>query len=157
MRRTAAALVFGAALLAAGPSAAADPADLTDMQALRKAIDGDKRALVESTLKLTPAEAKKFWPIYDTYQRSLEATGRRRTVALEVLIAQDRPLTELYAKRLATELAAIDDAEAKSRRTLNSRLLRALPPKKAVRYLQIENKAHALQLYDIAVTFPLIR
>ena len=37
-----------------------------------KAIQTDKKAYVASVLNLTPAEAKKFWPIYDQYQRDLE-------------------------------------------------------------------------------------
>jgi hypothetical protein len=158
MKRTAAALVFGVALAAIGPCFAADAdADATDMQALRKATTSDKRALVESTMKLTPAEAKKFWPIYDAYQRSLEASDRRKAVVLEGLIAHDKPLSDLYAKTLAVETLSADEAEIKARRTLHNRLMRALPAKKAARYLQLESKMRALNDYDIAVAFPLIK
>jgi hypothetical protein len=33
----------------------------------------------------------------------------------------------------------------------------ALPPRKAARYIQLEQKARAVQQYDIAVTFPLVK
>ena len=55
------------------------PAPANDMQALRAAVKADKKALVAKTLELTPAEAAKFWPIYDTYQRSLNASNRQKT------------------------------------------------------------------------------
>ncbi|HEX9275862.1 MAG TPA: hypothetical protein VGA51_05615 [Casimicrobiaceae bacterium] len=158
MKRTAAALIFGLAMIATAPCLAEDKvADVTDMQALRNATRADKRTLVESTLKLTPAEAKKFWPIYTAYQRSVELTDRRRNVALEGLVGFDRPLSDLYAKNLANEMIAADEAEMKARRTLQNRVMRALPAKKAARYLQLESKVRAVQAFDIAAAFPLVR
>ncbi|MET0442790.1 MAG: hypothetical protein ABW071_12485 [Casimicrobiaceae bacterium] len=132
-------------------------ADVTDMQALRTAVKADKRAFVAATLTLTDAEAKKFWPIYDTYQRGLEAANRIRAVAIEGLLSRDKPVTDLYAKQLAGELIEADEAEVKARRTLYKSVMRALPPKKATRYLQLENKVRAVQSYDMAAAFPLIK
>ena len=31
---------------------------------------------------LTPAEAKKFWPAYDAYQRTLDMTNREKNVTI---------------------------------------------------------------------------
>ena len=83
MMRYLAALLFGAAMIAAQWAVAEDKiADVTDMQALRKAVQSDKKALVASTLKLTGAEAKRFWPVYEAYQRDLDLANRRRSVRL---------------------------------------------------------------------------
>ena len=35
--------------------------------------------------------------------------------------------------------------------------MRALPPRKAARYMQLENKLRAAQDYEIAVVFPLVQ
>jgi Spy/CpxP family protein refolding chaperone len=153
-----AAVLFVVALFAAQSSEAEDKlADVTDMPALRKAVNADKRAFVESTLKLTNVQARRFWPIYDAYQRSLEASDRRRVVAVEELIMRDRPLSDLYARNLANELIASDEAEIKARRTMHNRVMRALPPTKSARYLQLESKIRAVQAYDIAATIPLVK
>jgi hypothetical protein len=50
-----------------------------------------------------------------------------------------------------------DDAEAKARRTLYNRVMKAVPPLKAARYLQLEGKIRAAQAYEIAETIPLIK
>ncbi len=131
--------------------------DGTDMQVLKSAAAADKKGLMASTLDLTPAEAKKFWPLYEAYQRSLDAANRRRSAALEGVIGMNKPMTDLYARNLSNELTAADEAEIKARRTMQNRLLRALPAKKAARYLQLEAKIRALQAYDIAATIPLIK
>ncbi|HEV3238890.1 MAG TPA: hypothetical protein VG429_00695 [Casimicrobiaceae bacterium] len=163
MQKNMAVALFAVALLAAPACWAEDKiADVTDLQALRTAVRADKKAYVASTLQLTATEAKRFWPIYDAYQRVLEQSNRRRVVAVEGLIALDRPISDLYAKSLATELIAADEAELKARRTMHNRLMRGvptrvLPPKKAARFLQLESKIRAVLAYDIAETIPLVK
>jgi Spy/CpxP family protein refolding chaperone len=153
------AAVLTAAALIAVPCAAADdkPVGAAEMQALRDGVKADKRALVASTLQLTDAEAKKFWPLYDAYQRALEAASRQRAVVLEELLGLGKPLTDLYAKQLANELIAADEAEIKARRKLQNAVMKALPAKKAARYMQLEAKIRAYQAYDIAAAFPLLK
>jgi hypothetical protein len=155
-----AAISLLALLVVQGVWAQTPSADGTDMQALRAAVKADKKALVAATLALTPVEATKFWPLYDRYQATLDMINRRRNVALEGLIAQDKPLSDLYAKNLANELIATDEAEIKARRTLQNRLtgiMAPLPAKKAARYLQLEFDIRAVLAYDIAAAIPLVK
>jgi len=138
-------------------------ADVTDMNALRTAVRADEKAYVASMLKLTPTEAKRFWPVYDAYQRDVEVADRRRAVVVEAIVVMDKPLTNLYAKTLANELIAADEQELKARRTLHNRLIKPLPGRaimpaaKAARYLQLESKIRAMKAYDIATTIPLVK
>jgi Spy/CpxP family protein refolding chaperone len=158
MKANVAAVLFAVMAMVAQCVFAEDKlADVTDMQALRNAVKADRKAFVASTLKLTDAQAKKFWPAYDAYQRTLDMANRRRVVAVEGLIARDKPVTDLYARNLANELVASDETEVKARRTLHNRVMRALPAAKAARYLQLESKIRAAQAYDVAATIPLIK
>ena len=164
LKNLAATLALAAATIAAQPVwAEGNVADVTDMQALRQAVRADKKAFVAATLKLTDAEAKRFWPIYDAYQRDLDVVNRRRVLALTTLAGRDRPMSDIYARNLAAELLASDEAEIKLRRTLQNRLMSrtpgrvVMPPTKAARYLQLESKIRAYEDYDIAVNFPLVK
>src|SRR6185295_20287892 len=98
----------------------------------------------------------------DEYQRNLDMTNRRRVVAIQQLAVGDAPESEIYAKRLTSELITVDEAEVKARRTLQNRLMRGvpsriLPPKKAARYLQLESKIRAVLVYFMVATPPLIK
>jgi hypothetical protein len=142
--------------------AAGSVADVTDMDALRASVRADKKAFVASTLKLTPTEAQRFWPIYDNYQRIADAANRRRSVAVEAIGGLDKPITDAYARNLANELIAADEQEVRARRALSNRLMRGvpsrvLPPRKAARYLQLESKIRAMQACDIATGIPLVK
>lgn len=158
MSKNIAPLLFAAAMFAA-PCVWAEGsvADVTDMQALRAAVKADKKAFVASVLNLSDAEGKKFWPLYATYQRALDAASRRRNDVIVDLVGLSKPLSDPYATNLVKELIAADDAEIRARRSLQSALMRAIPAKKAARYMQLESKIRAVQMYDIAIAIPLIK
>ncbi len=164
MKRSIASILFAVALIAVPTAWAQDKAaGVTDIAALRAAVRADKKAYVASILKLTDAEAKKFWPVYDAYQRDLDLANQRRSLVIVDIVGTDKPISDLYAKNLATELFAADDAEIKARQKIQNRLIKPLPGRrimpvlKAARYLQLESKIRAIQLYDIAETLPLIK
>jgi len=156
-RNLASALIMTAAMAATPVWAQGQPSPPNDMQALRAAVKADKKALVAKTLDLTPTEAAKFWPIYETYQRSLNASNRQTALAVEELVGYDKPLSNVFAKNLATEMIASDESEIKARRKMQNAVMKALPPKKAARYLQLEGKIRAFQDYDLAVAIPLVK
>ncbi len=129
----------------------------TDLQALRTAVKTDKRAYVASAMQLTPAEAKKFWPIYDAYQRRLDVLNTRRALLVENVVSRDGPMSDRYAKTVLNDWLTLDEDETKALRSLSRELQRALPARKAARYLQIESKIWAAQAYDIAAALPLVQ
>jgi Spy/CpxP family protein refolding chaperone len=139
------------------PFAAAqdNAAAAADLQAMQQAARKDKRALVNEKLQLTPAEAKSFWPVYDNLQRELTRLNRARNVALETLVNRDRPPSDAYAKQIVNDLMTTEEQEIKALRKAANASMKALPPRKAARYLQLENKLRAAQDYEIAVAFPL--
>jgi hypothetical protein len=51
----------------------------------------------------------------------------------------------------------LNEPELKARRTLRDRVMKALPARKAIRYLQLESKIRAAQDYDLATTIPLLK
>jgi Spy/CpxP family protein refolding chaperone len=143
---------------APAPAAAAVAADPTsDIDALRAAVRADKRALVAKTLALTPEEAKKFWPIYDNYQRFVSRSNNAVASAIEDVVARDKPMSDPLAKQIVKEMYLADKTELDARKTMQDRVMRVLPPKKAIRYLQLESKIRAMQDYDIAKGIPLVK
>ena len=153
------ALVLSATLLVptGALAQAAAPAE-APLQAFAAQVRADKRAYVSGALKLTEAEAKKFWPVYDGYQRSVETNTRRLTRMVEdVVSAGDRVASDAYAKNLASQYLVAYDDEARDWRRLHRDTMRALPPHKAVRYLQIESKLRALRDCEHASAMPLVK
>ena len=49
----------------------------TNMQILIEKVKADKKLLIASNMNLTEPEAKKFWPLYEGYQKDLEKINGR--------------------------------------------------------------------------------
>jgi hypothetical protein len=152
------ALVLCAALVAATGAIAQAPAPAaSSLQALATEVRADKRAYVSGALRLTEEEGKRFWPIYDAYQRSVEANTRRMTRMVEDVVSVGDRTTDAYAKSLAAQYLVAHDDEARDFRRMHKSVMRALPAHKAVRYIQIENKLRALRDYEHASAMPLLK
>jgi len=155
-------LALAVALFACGLAGAADPpkapgAAQNTPESVRQAARADKRGLVERNMQLTEAEAKKFWPIYDAYQKDLDKIVQRQNRALLDYVNAESSMTDANSQRIARDYVTADLDEMKLREKTLRKLASALPPKKAVRFLQIENKIRTLQRYDIAEQMPLVR
>lgn len=122
----------------------------------RARIQADKKGIVERGMNLTPAEAKKFWPLYETFQRELAVPQREYTRAVIDYVAAESSMTDANAKRLAQDVLAASSAEARLHEKHFKKVLGVLPAKKAARYMQIENKIQAVLRYDAARTIPLV-
>jgi hypothetical protein len=150
------AVCVGALLLPA--AFAQEKSSDTNMQILRDKIKADKKLVVAANMDLTEAEAKKFWPVYDAYQKDLQSINERlKKVILDYADAyNNNSLTDAQAKKLSDEALAIEADEAKMRKDYSVKLNGVVPAKKAARYLQIENKIRAVIRYDLADGIPLV-
>ena len=133
-------------------------ADETNMEILRDKIKADKKLVVAANMTLTDTEARAFWPLYDEYQKELQALNDRlgKTIESYADAYNANSLTDDTAKKLIDEVLAIDEAEAQMRKNQAAKLAKVLPGKKVARYLQIENKVRALVRYELAAGIPLV-
>ena len=132
------------------------PAD--NMQVLREKIKADKKLVVAANMDLTESEAKGFWPVYEEYQKDLDAINQRILKLIESYAAdyRENTLSDEKATKLIDEMVAIEQAEAGLKTSSVPKLRKVLPEKKVARYLQIENKIRALVKYELAGEIPLV-
>jgi hypothetical protein len=132
------------------------PAD--NMEILLEKIKADKKLLIAANMEMMESEAKGFWPVYEAYQKDLDAIYRRIGKLIDSYAADYRAntLTDDKAKTLIDELVAIEQAEGGLQASYVPKLSKVLPPKKVARYLQIENKIRAVLKYDLAANIPLV-
>ena len=128
-------------------------------QIIHEKLKADKKLIVAKYMELTESEANKFWSVYEDYQKDLQKINERLVNLLQSYAAdyRNKSLTDEKAKKLLDEWIAIEQAEAKHRGSYASKLLKALPGRKAARYLQIENEYRILVRYDLGATVPLVQ
>jgi hypothetical protein len=158
VKRTVAATALAACVgWAAAIEAPPVPPGASAVDTVRQAARIDKRTLVEKNMQLTADEAKRFWPLYEDYQRKLDVIVQRQNHAFLDYIGSEAAMTNANAARIGREILAADADEQKLRERQLRKLLAALPARKAVRYMQIENKIRAIDRYDVAERMPLVR
>jgi hypothetical protein len=153
-----------AMMMAAAPAAFAASAPGQDklannLEIIHEKLKADKKLIVAKYMELTESEAKRFWPVYDDYQKGLQKINERLLAMLQSYAEDHRnkSLTDEKAKKLLDEWIAIEQEEVKNRSAFAPKVLKALPAKKAARYLQIENEFRTLIKYDLAATVPLVQ
>jgi hypothetical protein len=134
------------------PAAGDKPAN--NLEIIHEKLKADKKLIVSKYMELTESEAKNFWPVYDEYQKDLQKIHDRMGSLLKSYAAEYRgqSLTDEKAKTLLDDWLTLEQDDAKRRKAYVPKILKALPAKKAARYLQIENEYRMLLNYDLAAT-----
>ena len=158
LKRTTAFLA-AAMLLGFAPLSSAQDKPASTTEIVHEKLKADKKSLVTKYMALTAAEAKKFWPVYEEYQQDLQKIDQRLLSLLQSYATdyRNQSLTDDKAQKLLDEWIAIENDDAKRRASYVPKVMKALPPKKAARYLQIENEYRIVLKYDLAATVPLVQ
>jgi hypothetical protein len=120
-------------------------------------IQADKKGIVAKSMDLTADEAKKFWPLYDEFERELAVPQSAYTRAVLDYVSSDGKLTDANAKRIAEQVLGAGKDQARLHEKHFRQLLKVPPAHKAARYMQIENKMQAVVRYESAKAIPLVQ
>jgi hypothetical protein len=107
---------------------------------------------------LTDDEGKKFWPLYDEYQKELEQVNQSigKTIQEYADAFNKGPVPNDQAKKLMNDVLAIEDKEVSLKRDYADKIGQVLPAAKTARYIQIETKIRALVKAELAKEIPLV-
>jgi hypothetical protein len=151
------ALLLG--LCAASAHAAAGAggeSETASVDVLLNAIRANRKALVAVNLKMTDDEAAKFWPVYDSYQKEMNAIGDRVVALLGDYGKNFHDMSDEKAMKILDEYLTLEADRVKVRRAYVEQFAKALPGRKVGRFYQIENKMDAVIRYEMAKTVPVV-
>lgn len=100
-----------------------------------------KTAYITNALELTPGEAQKFWPIYNTYNEKIKQLkfGETHSLYLKIKnVGGIDNLSEKEADEIASTLAEIDFKMAKEKQTLYKNLIGVISSKKIIKLFKAE-------------------
>jgi len=127
----------------------------TDEQILLKQVMADKRATYEEYLRLSEAESKAFWPIYGDYERRTKILDDRLLALVNDFAAKYQSLSDPDAREMLKEKLAIEKERAALKQVYTKKIVKALPPVKALRYAQLETRIEMMVRRDFYPLLPL--
>jgi Spy/CpxP family protein refolding chaperone len=148
-----------ALMVAATPlaSIAQDLSTSSDEQVLLKQVQTNKRGLYADYLKMTDAESKAFWPIYDDYEAELKKVDERFMAMINDFAAKYDTLTDAQAAEMLKERLTLDRERVDLKVKYTDRIARVLPGIKALRFAQLESRIDNLMRRNLYTIIPLAR
>ena len=106
----------------------------------REVIEAQKVAFFTRNLKLSPEEARLFWPIYDEFTAKRDKIVRQRNTLTQDVGTRLERMTEKEMEELGDKLVNLDLMEAQLRAEYHEKFKGVLPPSKVVRLYYTENR-----------------
>lgn len=128
-----------------------------DIQLLRQDIRSKKKQLIAANLKLTDAEATKFWPIYDRYTAELVAINNDKYAVLKEYANNWGAVTDDQAVNMSKRSITVDEQVAELRTKYVPIFNQAVPGKKTATFFQIERRVQAMIDLQLASQIPLVQ
>jgi hypothetical protein len=162
-RRTAATLVL---LALSGPVPGAQQPQLTDrdtqslnLSAYAELLRGDVRsqkiAILTEVMGFTEDEGKVFWPIYREYDLEMSKLGDERMALIEEYARSYSQMTDAIAQKLGSRAIDLEARRQAVKAKYFDRVGKALSPRTALRFLQVEHQLLLLIDLQISASLPI--
>jgi Spy/CpxP family protein refolding chaperone len=125
------------------------------MDSVRQIVRTNRKKIIAGGMDLTTQENQKFWPLYAEYRDSSQKQNDRLTKIILEYAKNYDTLTDPQAVKLMTDYANLDQDRLNLRGAYVKKFASFLPPKKLMRYFQLETKLDAMMNYDLAGSIPL--
>ena len=117
----------------------------------REKLKAYKTAYLTEQLDLSPKEAEKFWPVYNTYEKKYFQLKVNKMTEMRNLIKEQggfEDLTEEEANLLLSKLSANEQAILNAKKDLYTKLKKIIPAKKILMLNKAEHDFNRKLLSD---------
>jgi hypothetical protein len=130
---------------------------MEQIELTRTAIAAERQAIITRAMDLTPEEMQRFWPLYRDYRLEAMKVGDQIVALISTYAESYENLTDPVANRLLTEFVGIEKERARLKEKYLPKFKKVLPPRKVVRFYQLENKLDIAILNEMAENISLAR
>ena len=122
----------------------------------RQDIRAGRMGMIAASMKLTPEQQEKFWPIYREYADEQEKLLDKRIALLQEFAGSLDGMADDEASELAARSFAIQRQRVDRRERYFRRFSEALGPALAARFIQVDSQMSTLLDFEMARNTPLI-
>lgn len=119
------------------------------------ALRAQRKAIIGANMKLTPKEAKVFWPLYEQYEDAMDKVDKRHAREIKEYAKNYQNLTDAQANQKLDEVLEVAQDRVNVQKEFVPKFRAVLPGITVTRFFQVDNKLHALVQCQIAQLVPL--
>ena len=128
-----------------------------DVNMLRMDLRSQKKQIIAANLKLTDAEAEKFWPVYDQYTAELVKINDAKYAVIKEYAQNYDTLTDEKATELTKQLIGVDGQVSQLRDRYVPIVNKVLPGKKTALFFQLDRRLVMLIDVQLATQIPMVQ
>lgn len=127
-----------------------------EMQLLRKNLRSQRKQLIAANMKLTDAEAEKFWPLYDQFVSDLVKTNSVKYELIKQYVQSQGNLTDAQADSAVKQWIGVDEAVSALRLKYVPSFRKVLSAKNTALFYQLDRRVQLMIDLQLAAALPLI-
>lgn len=124
---------------------------------LRQDVQKQKVAIISQLMDLSSEQAAAFWPIYNEYAKELSVLGDLRVQGIKEYAANYNSLSDEKATELANMRFQYEEKLLALKKKYFAKFSKALTPKLAARFVQIENQLLDIVDLQVASRLPVVQ
>lgn len=143
---------------ASKPAPAADvrPISDEDIELLRKDIRSQRKQLIAANMKLTDAEAEKFWPVYEQYIAELVSMNNKKYALIKQFVQTGGALTDAEAESSVSQWVGVDESVAALRLKYVTIFRKVLSAKNEALFYQLDRRVQLMIDLQLMALIPMI-
>ena len=127
-----------------------------DVQMLRKNLRSQRRQVIAANMKLTDAEAEKFWPLYDQYIAELVKTNNTKYELIKQYVQAQGNLTDAQADSAVRQWIGVDQSVSALRLKYVPAFRKVLSAKNTALFYQLDRRVQLMIDLQLASALPLV-
>lgn len=136
---------------------ASQPITAADLEALRAELRSSKKQIVASNLRLTDAEATRFWPVYDSYAADLSKIKDDQYALIAEYVNRFGKYDDAAATDFITRWLDVDTRMSALRARYVPLVGKVLPGIKATTFFQIDRRLQMVVELRLASGLPVLQ
>ncbi len=123
---------------------------------LRSDLRTQKVAIIVQVMGFTEAEDAAFWPIYREYDAEMTKLGDERVALIAEYASNYSKMTDAIAEKLAAQALDLEARRQAAKAKCYEQVKKALSPRTALRFLQVEHQLQLLIDLQISASLPIV-
>jgi Spy/CpxP family protein refolding chaperone len=128
-----------------------------DIQMMRKDIRSQRKQIIAANMKLTDAEAEKFWPVYEQYISELVQINHAKYDLIKQYVQTGGALTDGEAENAASQWVNVDRSVADLRMKYIPIFRKVLSSKSTALFYQLDRRVQLMIDLQLASSLPLVQ
>jgi len=128
-----------------------------DLDLLRKDLRSQKKQLIAANLKLTDAEATKFWPVYDQYTADLVKINDKKYALVQDYADHWGTMTDEQALMFLRQWLDVDIATTQLRQKYVPAVSQVLNGRSTATFFQLDRRISMMIDLQLASQIPLVQ